>query len=108
METPNPLAWREAAAVADMHVRIAAKKLNAVIQKDLPDIDKMISEFGKAIECIEAAHEAAMRAHTQLTIQARRRQSVRGVRLTSLRQPAGPLKIAIGDSSQLGKPEKQP
>ena len=98
MDNQSPLAWREAAAVADMHCRLAAKKLNVVMTKDSPDIDRTLSELGKAVECIEAAHAAAMRAHVLLETQAKRRQSVRGVRLTSVREGPGPLKVAIGES----------
>ena len=99
METVSPLAWREAAAVADMHSRLAAKKLNVVMTKDSPDVDKTLSEIGKAVECIEAAHEAAMRAYTLLEQQAKRKQSVRGVRLTSVRAAPAPLKATIEESS---------
>src|SRR5690348_4659833 len=104
MDSPNPLAWREACAIADMHSRLAAKKLNVVMQKDSDDVDKLIAEIGKAVECIEAAHEAAMRAYTQLTTQARRKQNVRGVRLTSIREAPAPtpLKVAIRDSKREG------
>lgn len=96
-DEPSPLKWRESAAIADMHSRLAAKKLNVVMTKDTPDIDKMLAELGKAVECIEAAHEAAMRAYNELAHQARRKQSVRGVRLTSVRPGPTPLKVAIGD-----------
>lgn len=105
-DEPSPLKWRESTAVADMHSRLAAKKLNAVMQKDSPDIDRTLSEIGKAVECIEAAHEAAMRAYNELAHQARRKQTVRGVRLTSVRDPASeprPLKVAIGDITSVGK-----
>lgn len=100
MDTPNPLAWRESAAIADMHSRLAAKKLNIVMTKDSGDLDKMISELGKAVECIEAAHGAAMRAYNELTSQAKRRKAVRGVRLTSIRAAPEPLKVPIGDSKK--------
>lgn len=101
-ETPSPLAWRESAAIADMHARLAAKKLNIVMTKDSGDLDKMISEIGKAVECIESAHEAAMRAYNELAYQARRKQSVRGVRLTSVRQATAPtpLKVPISESNK--------
>lgn len=100
MDDQSPLAWRESAAITDMHSRLAAKKLNVMMTKDGVDPDKLLSEFGKAIECLEAAHDAAMRAHAQLSYQARRKQTVRGVRLTRVRDPASeprPLKAAIGD-----------
>lgn len=102
MTDQSPLAWRESAAVADMHSRLAAKKLNVIMTKDSGDIDKMLSELGKAVECIEAAHDAAMRAYNELAHQARRKQSVRGVRLTSVRQATAPtpLKVPIGESNK--------
>lgn len=106
MNEPSPLAWRESAAIADMHSRLAAKKLNVMMTKDGVDPDKLLSEIGKAIECLEAAHDAAMRAHEQLSHQARRKQTVRGVRLTRVRDPASeprPLKVAIGDTFGPGK-----
>lgn len=100
MADPSPLAWRESAAIADMHSRLAAKKLNILMTKDSGDLDKMISELGKSIECIEAAHEAAMRSYNELAHQARRTKSIRGVRLTSIREAPGPLKVAIGDANK--------
>ena len=96
-EKVNPLAWREATAVADMHSRLAAKKFNVLMTKDNMDTDKMLSELGKAVECIEAAHEAAMRAYNDLVVLTRRAKSVRGVRLTSIRETAKPLTVPIGD-----------
>lgn len=105
MTDPSPLAWRESAAVADMHSRLAAKKLNVVMQKDSPDSEKLLAEIGKAVECIEAAHEAAMRAYNELAQQAKRKQSVRGVRLTSVRAAPEPLKVAIGTSAQQQEPK---
>jgi hypothetical protein len=95
----NPLAWREATAVADMHCRLAAKKLNVLMTKDNLDHDRMLSELRKAIECIEAAHEAAMRSYNDLVVLTRRAKSVRGVRLTSIRETAKPLTASIGDLS---------
>ena len=105
MTDPNPLAWRESAAIADMHSRLAAKKLNVMMTKDTPDADKLLSEIGKSIECLEAAHDAAMRAYDQLSYQAKRKQTVRGVRLTHVRPAPEPLKAAIGDFAS-GKSEK--
>jgi hypothetical protein len=99
-EKVNPLAWREAAAVADMHCRLAAKKLNVLMTKDGMDTDKMLAELGKAVECIEAAHEAAMRCYNDRLVMTRRAQSVRGVRLTSIRETPKPLTASIGQLSE--------
>ena len=96
VEKVNPLAWREDAAIADMHCRLAAKKLNVLMTKDGMDTDKMLAELGKAIECIEAAHEAAMRSYNDRLTMTRRAQSIRGVRLTSVREAPKPLTASIG------------
>lgn len=99
-EKVNPLAWREDAAIADMHCRLAAKKLNMLMTKDGMDTDKMLAELGKAVECIEAAHEAAMRSYNDRLTMTRRAQSVRGVRLTSIREAPKPLTATIGQLSE--------
>jgi hypothetical protein len=87
-EKPNPMAWREAAAVADMHARLAAKKLNVVMTKDSPNLDQMLAEIGKAVECIEFAHDAAMKAYNEFAELSRRssRVTARGVRLSAVKQ----------------------
>jgi len=64
--------------------------------KDGMDTDKMLAELGKAIECIEAAHEAAMRSYNDRLTMTRRAQSIRGVRLTSVREAPKPLTASIG------------
>jgi hypothetical protein len=99
---PDALEWREKAAVADMHCRLAAKKLNAVMTKDTRDHQGQLGELAKAIECIEAAHDAAMTAYDTYANMIRATKTVRGVKLTSIKQ--GPLRVAIGDA--LTAPEK--
>ena len=92
----DALEWREKAAVADMHCRLSAKKLNALMTKDTRDHQGQLQELAKAIECIEAAHDAAMVAYDSYANMIRAKKTVKGVRLTSIREP---LKVAIGDSS---------
>lgn len=82
----NPLKWREHSAVAHMHLTLAVSKFTSVMRKDSKDLDKTLMDIEKAIECIEASHEAAMEAYDQYAHLIRRSKSVRGVRLTSVRQ----------------------
>jgi hypothetical protein len=98
MNSPiDPLAWREKAAVADMHSRLAAKKLNAVMTKDTRDHQGQLAELAKAVECIEAAHDAAMIAYDSYANMIRATKTVKGVKLTSIREP---LRVAIGDQQK--------
>jgi hypothetical protein len=96
----DPLEWREKAAVADMHSRLAAKKLNAVMTKDTRDHQGQLAELAKAVECIEAAHDAAMEAYNTYCLLIRAKTTVKGVRLTSIRSTGHegrPLTATLGD-----------
>lgn len=88
MDKPNALKWREKAAIADMHVRLASSKITRQMQTDNDSHDKTIAELGKAIECIEAAHDAAMEAYNEFAAMSRRKSMVtsRGVRLSAVKQ----------------------
>ena len=77
----NPLLWREQAAVADMHCRLAAKKLNQVMMTDGIQAEKLIAELGKALECVQAATSAIAAARTTVEMQNRRPVFCRGVRV---------------------------
>jgi hypothetical protein len=58
--------WRGDAAISDMNCRLAAKKLNQMIMKDGQQFDEMLTEVGKVLECLEAAHEAAMKVYNEI------------------------------------------
>lgn len=88
MDKPSPLAWRESAAIADMHLRLASSKFTRQMQTDNDHHDKTLAELEKAIECIESAHDAAMKAYTEFAAITRRQSRVtaRGVRITAIKQ----------------------
>ena len=84
----NPLAWRERAAVADMHCRLAAKKLNTAMMTDGMSQEKLLSELGKALECVQAAQTAIAAARTEVELaQPKRVPFVRGARAPQFGQP---------------------
>lgn len=96
-DKPNPLKWREHAAVAHMHTTLATSKLQSVKSKDSPDLEKTMRDIEKAIECIEASHEAAMLAHEEYQRVMRYRNSFKGVRLTSIKKSHGPMTATIAE-----------
>ncbi len=89
-EKPLVLQFRESAAIARMYCTAATAKLQSVCDKDSKNFEETLSNLGKAIEAIEFAHDAAMKAHQQFQEFSRYKSKItsRGIRLSSVKQQA--------------------
>ncbi len=97
MNKPNALMWRESAALAHMHMTLATSKFQSVTYRDNHDLERVMREMEKAIECIESAHAHAMKAYDEYALLTRYRQNLKGVRLTSIAKINPPLTAPISE-----------
>jgi hypothetical protein len=87
-DKPLVLKFRESTAIARMYCTTATAKFQSVCDKDSKNFEETLHNIEKAVECIEFAHDAAMKALAEFQELTRYRSKItaRGVRLSAVKQ----------------------